>query len=218
MSYRLIIFDMDGTILDTLDDLKNSLNYALACNHLPSRNTQEVRSMIGNGIRRLVELGVPAGASLDVVDQVFADFKPHYDQHCLDLTRPYPGIMELLKELKAQGYKLAVVSNKADSAVQSLSQRYFADYFDISVGERPDVRKKPFPDSVNQVMKELDIAAEDTLYVGDSEVDVETCQNANLDLILVDWGFRDRKILLTMPAKTVISIPDELLQHLKKAC
>ena len=214
MHYQLIIFDMDGTVLDTLDDLMNSLNHALSCHHLPLRTREEVRSMIGNGIRRLVELGVPEGSSADLVDQVFTDFVPHYEQHCLDLTKPYEGILPLLKQLKSEGYLLAVVSNKADYAVQALSQKYFSDLFDVAVGERPDIRKKPAPDSVNQVIKQLAADHEHTLYVGDSEVDIATCHNAHLDLILVDWGFRNREQLFKMGGKVIISRPDELNHYL----
>ena len=211
MKYKLAIFDMDGTILDTLEDLSASLNYALRLSGFEERTLAEVRSFVGNGIRKLVERGVPAGTSEAEIDRVFADFSAHYKLHCADKTKPYDGIRELLLELRSRGMKIAVVSNKADFAVQELCRQYFEQIFDAAVGEQNVVRKKPAPDSVNTVLEKLEICRTNAVYIGDSEVDIETAKNAQMDCIAVDWGFRDREYLKNVGAKIIVSDPESLL-------
>ncbi len=215
MNYTLAVFDMDGTILDTLEDLAASLNFALKGEGFPTRTLDEVRNFVGNGVRKLVERGVPGTASAAEIDEVYAAFIVHYKEHCADSTRPYDGILSLLKQLKKAGCKTAVVSNKADFAVKELCVRYFDGLFDAAVGERPGVKKKPAPDSVNEVLRLLSKDKADTVYIGDSEVDIETADNAGLSCISIDWGFRDRGFLIAHGAKFIVSAPEELARMVK---
>lgn len=210
MRKQLVIFDLDGTLLDTLDDLADAVNWALAEEQLPLRTREEVRAFVGNGIRNLIERAVPAGTEVAQTDRVFAGFKARYAGHCADKTRPYPGILELLARLRAEGIRTAVVSNKADFAVQTLCRDYFPGLVDCAVGERAGIPKKPAPDSVQEVLRALKISREQAVYVGDSEVDVVTARNAGMDGILVLWGFRDRQTLERAGAKTFAATAEEL--------
>lgn len=214
MKYRLALFDLDGTVLNTLEDLADSLNAALERSGFPPRKMEEVRRFVGNGIPKLVERGVPAGTSEESMARVLADFMAHYTLHCADHTRPYAGIAELLAALRERGVLTAVVSNKADEAVRILCGRYFSGLFDAVSGAKQGVRKKPAPDTVNRVLAQLQICREDAVYIGDSEVDVETAQNAGMDCISVDWGFRSRAELLRAGATTLVSRPMEILREL----
>jgi phosphoglycolate phosphatase len=211
-----VIFDLDGTLLDTLQDLKNSVNYALAENGLPERTLDEIRLFVGNGIRLLIERAVPADTELTVIDQVFDRFKRHYAVHCNDYTKPYDGIMELLQALKDRGIRMAIVSNKADFAVKELAHIYFDDLITVAIGEKESegIRKKPAPDTVNEALEELGSCRENAVYVGDSEVDIATAANSKMDAILCDWGFRDRSCLEENGAKLILSAPGELLDAL----
>lgn len=210
MKYQLAIFDLDGTILDTLEDLADSINHALKVNGYPERTIQEVRRFVGNGIRKLVERAVPAGTSEEEMDRVHEAFTVHYKVHCADKTRPYEGIMELLYTLRAAGCKTAVVSNKPDYGVQELCQQYFDGVFDFAVGERTGILRKPAPDSVNEVLRILQVERGAAVYIGDSEVDVETAANAQMDHIIVTWGFRDRAYLAEMGATRFVSRAEEI--------
>lgn len=214
MKYKLAIFDLDGTLLDTLGDLCDSVNYALTSVGFPERTLDEVRHFVGNGIRRLIERSVPEGSDKASVDRAFEIFKAYYKDHSALKTAPYEGIPSLLNELRALGVKLAVVSNKADFAVQSLCSHYFGEVFDYAVGERAGIRRKPAPDSVNEVLAELGTAREDAVYIGDSEVDIETAKNADMDCIAVDWGFREREKLLSAGGKQIASNVSELKKML----
>ena len=210
MQKKLVIFDLDGTLLDTLDDLADAVNWALAQEQLPARTRDEMRAFVGNGIRKLIERAVPAGTEPARTDRVFADFKAHYADHCADKTQPYPGVIGLLERLRAQGIRTAVVSNKADFAVQTLCRDYFPGLVDCAVGERAGIPKKPAPDTVNEVLRQLNIPREQAVYVGDSEVDAATAYNAKMDGILVLWGFRDRQTLEQAGAKRFAATADEL--------
>lgn len=210
MRKQLVIFDLDGTLLDTLDDLADAVNWALKQEQLPRRTREEVRAFVGNGIRNLIERAVPAGTEAAQTDRVFAGFKARYAGHCADKTRPYPGILELLARLRAEGIRTAVVSNKADFAVQTLCRDYFPGLVDCAVGERAGIPKKPAPDSVQEVLRALEIPREQAVYVGDSDVDVLTARNAGMDGILVLWGFRDRQTLERAGAKTFAATAEEL--------
>ena len=214
MKYQLAIFDMDGTILDSLEDLANTLNYALSTCGYPKRSLEEVRNFVGNGIRKLIERGVPEGTEISDIERVYEVFAPYYKEHCFDKTKPYDGITALLLELRKQGVKTAVVSNKADFAVQILCKQYFQGLFDAAVGEQAGIQKKPAPDSVNMVLNKLGIKREDSVYIGDSDVDIQTAQNAGMDCISVDWGFRDVDFLLENGAKKIVSSPEALLSLL----
>ena len=199
------IFDLDGTILYTLVDLKNSMNFTLKKFGFPERTLDEVRRFVGNGIRNLIIRAAPKGTDEKTIDEMFEVFNEHYAVHCNDNTKSYDGIDELLKKLKEQKVKTAVVSNKADYAVQTLVKKYFDGLFDYAVGEKQGVRKKPCPDSVNEVLRVLDTPKEAAVYIGDSEVDVATAKNAQMDCIAVDWGFRDREVLINSGATLIVS-------------
>lgn len=214
MKYKLAIFDLDGTILDTLEDLADSLNYALKEAGYPERTLEEVRCFVGNGMLMLVKRALPADADEEVAQSVLAGLKAHYKIHCADKTKPYEGILKLLQVLKDAGYKLAVVSNKADYAVQILCEQYFKDIFDLTVGEREGVCKKPAPDAVNAVLGALQVPRENAVYIGDSEVDIKTAQNADMDSVLVSWGFREAAFLRQQGAKTLVNSTQELQNQL----
>ena len=214
MKHKLAIFDMDGTILDTLADLKNSMNYTLEQFNCPKRTLDEVRLFVGNGIRNLIIRAAPPSTDENTIDKMFAVFNEHYAVHCNDNTRPYDGIADLLKQLRINGVKTAVVSNKADYAVQTLVEKFFSGLFDYAVGEKAGVRKKPCPDSVNEVLKTLNIDRKDAVYIGDSEVDIATAENAKMDCISVDWGFRDRDVLIKNGATVIVSKTDRLSEEI----
>jgi phosphoglycolate phosphatase len=165
---------------------------------------------VGNGIRKLIERAVPCGTSVEAIDRVHTDFTAHYEKHCGDSTRPYAGIPELLAGLRAAGCRTAVVSNKADYAVQELCRQYFPDQLDAAVGERSGVRKKPAPDAVNAVLCQLAVPKECAVYIGDSDVDILTAENVGMDAVIVDWGFRDREFLAAQGAKVIVSDPQAL--------
>lgn len=194
--YDAVVFDLDGTLLDTLQDLTDSANAAAKRYGLPEHSLEEIRSFVGNGIRRLMLRIVPGGESHPDFEYVLAYFKEYYGAHCMDETEPYPGIMGLLDGLKKEGRRIAIVSNKADFAVKKLRDVYFGDLVDVAIGEREDCRKKPAPDSVWQALKELGVSRERAVYVGDSDVDLRTAENAGIPCIPVSWGFRSREFLI----------------------
>lgn len=210
MKYRAVVFDMDGTILNTLDDMAASINAALASEGFPPRTVEDVRRFVGNGNHKLAERAVPAGTDPAAVERVFHAFHEHYRAHCADRTRVYDGIPALLRRLRARGVRTAVVSNKADYAVQALAAQYFPGLFDSAAGETDTVRRKPAPDGVLAVLAALGVAKEDAVYVGDSDVDIETARNAGLPCISVTWGFRPRDFLLAHGARLFADNADEL--------
>lgn len=209
--YDTVIFDLDGTLLNTLEDLKDGINHMLALYNYPERSLEEIRNFVGNGIYRLVEQAVPEGLTKEKIQQFFLEYREYYTNHCKNKTRPYEGILELLEELKKQGYKLAIVSNKSNQAVQELVVEYFPDLMDVAMGEKEGIQKKPAPDMVNEVIRLLHTDHGRTLYVGDSEVDKLTAENAGLAYVLVDWGFRHREELMELKPEKIISKPEELL-------
>ena len=211
-----IIFDMDGTILNTLEDLTVSVNYVLSSFGMPERTVDEYRLFFGSGIRYAIECAVPEGTSSETIDEMLPIFRGHYDKHCLDRTRPYDGILELMRDLKEKGYKMAIVSNKIDSAVKELNDRFFSDYVDVAIGERPGINRKPAPDTVIQAMKELGSSRESSVYIGDSEVDYQTAVNSGLPCISVLWGFRDREYLIEQGASIFADTPGDVLEILDK--
>ena len=214
MKYELVIFDLDGTILDTLEDLTDSVNHALAKYGYPIRSMDEVRSFVGDGLLMLTRRAIAPETDETMIQTVLAEQKAYYKEHCADKTKPYEGILELLSDLKQSGCKLAVVSNKADYAVQILCEQYFPGVFHMTVGEKETVRKKPAPDSVNAVLQELQVAREHAVYIGDSEVDIKTAENAKMDAVLVSWGFRDKGFLEEKGAKSIVSTANELKKAL----
>lgn len=213
--YQLAIFDLDGTLLDTLADLRQGINYALGTQGFAPRSMAEVRAFVGNGIWKLVERAVPAGTSEAQMDAVYEAFNPYYARHCADLTVPYDGILPLLQKLQAQGVVCALVSNKPDYAVQTLAAQYFPGLLAASAGAKDGVRKKPYPDSVLAVVAQLHAEGKRAVYIGDSEVDVATARNAQLPCIAVSWGFRSREILLDAGADCICDSVTALAQALK---
>jgi phosphoglycolate phosphatase len=213
MSYQTYIFDLDGTLLDTLGDLAASVNYSMRTHGMPEHSVDEVRLFVGNGVRRLMERAVPGGAAHPAFEAAFATFRRHYMEHSLDTTRPYEGIPELLQELKRRGRHTAVVSNKFDAATKELCRHFFPDTIDVAVGEHEaeGIRKKPAPDTVLQALSQLGVGQEGAVYVGDSDVDIQTARNSGLPCISVLWGFRNREFLLAHGAETFVSQPSELL-------
>ena len=212
MKYSTVIFDLDGTLLDTLEDLCDSTNFALSRFAYPERTLSEVRAFVGNGIGKLIERSLPNGMSNDDYSAVLEEFKAHYALNCNNKTKAYPGVYDMLDVLKTDGIKLAVVSNKVDSAVKALCERYFKGYFDVAVGEKEGVRRKPAPDSVIAAMGMLGAEKADTVYIGDSEVDVETAVNAGVSLIAVSWGFRDRDLLEKSGDFKIVDTVSEILE------
>ena len=199
--YDAVIFDLDGTLLDTLEDLTNSVNAVMAQYQMPQYTREQIRSFVGNGIRRLMQLVIPGGEEHPQFTEIYEVFCTYYNAHCMDETEPYPGIMSLLEFLKKEGFRLAIVSNKADFAVKKLRDVYFKELIEVAIGERENVRKKPAPDTVYQALKELGVSKERAVYIGDSEVDIKTAFNADMNEIIVTWGFRDRDFLLDQGAR-----------------
>ena len=214
MRYRAVLYDMDGTVLDTLEDLKNAVNAALAAFGRPALTLEQVRAYVGNGSRRLIELALGSDAATEEVDRMLAWYKPWYDAHCRILTRPYPGILPLMERLKAAGLRQAIVSNKPDSAVRALAADFFPGLAEFAVGERESegIRRKPWPDMLDAVRGQMGLERADCLYVGDSEVDLLTAANAGLRCVSVTWGFRSREQLLAAGAETLIDTPEALAE------
>lgn len=210
-----VIFDLDGTLLDTLEDLKNATNYALKTCKMPERTLEEVRRFVGNGVKNLMIRAVPGGEENPQFERAFDTFKEYYGAHCNDATRAYDGIPALLQELKNNGYAMAIVSNKIDSAVQDLNNRYFSQV-EIAIGDRENLRRKPQPDSVFLALEELGRTKEEAVYVGDSDVDLATAKNAGLPCISVLWGFRDKAFLIEHGAQTFVETPMEIADVLKQ--
>jgi len=209
--YDTVVFDLDGTLLDTLDDLTDSVNYALEKYGFPKRPREDIRRFVGNGVGRLVAQCLPDGADTPEFEACLADMKAHYQENMRNKTGPYPGIPELLEALKRKGVRMAIVSNKPDPAVKGLCPQYFGAYTNVAIGETESVRRKPAPDSVHKALEELGSDAARAVYVGDSEVDVKTARNAGLYCVGVTWGFRDRSVLEEEGADRIIDKPEELL-------
>lgn len=208
--YKTYIFDLDGTLLSTLADLAASTNYALRTHHMPERSIDEVRRFVGNGVKKLMERAIPDGLNNPLFDETFATFRQHYMQHNLDTTQPYPGIMQLLEQLKAEGKNIAVVSNKFYAATRELCRHFFGDLVPVAIGEREDIRKKPAPDTVIEALRELGVDKEGAVYIGDSDVDIMTAKNSGMPCVSVLWGFRDKEFLLEHGATTLISQPEDM--------
>ena len=205
-----IIFDLDGTLLDTLEDLTSSVNYALQKCGMPLHTIEEIKNFVGNGVRVLMVKSVPCGEQNPRFEEAFSIFKEHYAIHCNDKTKAYDGVTGLLEELKSKGYALAIVSNKIDSAVQELKEKYFS-AVTVAIGDREGIKRKPEPDSVLLALKELGKTRSSAIYVGDSEVDLKTAENSQLACISVLWGFRDKEFLLQHNAKLFAEKPYDII-------
>ena len=210
--YDTVIFDLDGTLLNTLEDLTDSVNYALKLHGYPERTIEEIRSFVGNGVARLMELSIPDGRNNPLFEKCLEDFRSHYSKNMQNKTDAYKGIRELLVQLSEKNYKMAIVSNKFDKAVKGLNQVYFGQYIKVAIGESENVSKKPAPDTVFKALEELGSTADKAVYVGDSEVDVKTAKNSGTVCVGVTWGFRGRKLLEEKGADYIIDKPIELLE------
>ena len=234
--YKTYIFDLDGTLLDTLQDLADSVNNALKEHGMPTHSKDAIRGFVGNGVRLLMERAVPEGAQHPQFEEVFATFRQHYMQHSLDTTRPYDGIPEVIRELKARGCQLAVVSNKMMAATQELVAHFFPE-IEVAIGEHEaaGIKKKPAPDTVFEALRQLGTSPNpsqggenlpesgcvansspwgrsgEVVYVGDSDVDIATARNSGLPCISVLWGFRDKDFLLAHGATTFAEKPQDIL-------
>ena len=211
MAYQTILFDMDGTVLDTLEDLWASTNAVLRALGRPERTLAEIRSFVGNGAANQIRCAMPAGSSDEAVADALARYRVYYAAHCREHTRPYPGVVPMLETLAAAGRRLAVVSNKPDGAVHALSEEHFGGLLSVAIGETPERRRKPAPDAVEAALAALGADKAGAVYVGDSEVDVATARNAGLPLIAVSWGFRSRDQLIAAGAETIVDTPQQLL-------
>jgi phosphoglycolate phosphatase len=214
MRYKAVIFDMDGTVLDTLEDLRDAVNHTMRAYAMSERSLDEVRRFVGNGVERLLELCVPDGKENPKFPQILADFKAYYTLHSNEKTHAYEGILPLMKELSAEGYGLAIVSNKLDAAVKELAEIYFEGVVQTAIGEKEGIARKPAPDMVQEALRELHVSKEDAVYVGDSEVDLLTASNSGLDCITVLWGFRDRAFLAEKGATRFAEKPEEIKRYL----
>ena len=215
--YDTVIFDLDGTLLNTLEDLADAVNFVMRKNHYPQRTIEEVRRFVGNGIRRLMELAVPENISETEFKQVFEEFKNYYTEHCQIKTCAYDGVMPLLKHLYENGYAMAIVSNKNHAAVCELNDIYFKDYIEVAIGQKDGIRKKPAPDTVVQALKELGKTKERAVYVGDSEVDFATAKNSGMDCVLVTWGFRNLEELKEFQPVAFVDTAEQLQMILEQA-
>lgn len=208
--YQLVVFDLDGTLLNTLDDLAGSVNYALHTHGFPQHTLEEVRSYIGHGISSLIRNALPAGTDDASHARVLETFKPHYNAHQNDLTAPYPGVCELLESLQQAGIATAVLSNKSHRNVQELCGAHFGKWISLAAGEQEGIPRKPAPDGLLRVMKEMNVSAENTLYVGDGDSDVVTAANAGVDCAAVTWGFRSEEQLRAAGAKNLFDSTEKL--------
>lgn len=216
MKYKLAVFDLDGTLLDSLEDLRDSVNVVLEAHNYPKRSLEEIRHFVGNGSVKLIERAVPAGTSKEEEKIIHDEYKEYYDKHCNEKTKAYEGIIDVLKILKNNGVKLAILSNKPNFTVEKLNEIYFEGLFEIARGSLPEVAVKPAPDSLLRILKELNISRKDTVYIGDSDVDVNTAKNAGVDEIAVTWGFRDENFLKEKGATRFAKNSKELLELISK--
>lgn len=209
--YKTYVFDLDGTLLNTINDLAASVNFALKEYGMPQHTVDEVRNFVGNGVKKLMERAVPDGLDNPLFEDAYATFKKHYLEHGLDTTKPYPAIVDLLRELKKRGKNIAVVSNKFYDATGELVRHFFGEYVKVAIGERENIRKKPAPDTVLEAFRLLGVDKEDAVYIGDSDVDVNTAKNVGIPCISVLWGFHDKEFLIENGATTFVETPQEIL-------
>lgn len=212
MDKELFIFDMDGTILNTIEDITNAVNYILEKNRFPKRTVDEVKLFVGNGLLKTLQRSVPKGTGQDIVDEMFPEFVEYYKGHSNICTKPYDHIADVIRELKASGKHTAVVSNKRDEAVKNLCDIFFSGCFDMSIGDMEGIPRKPEPDMVYRVIDYFGTPKEKVVYIGDSDVDLKTAENSGVDCIAVSWGFRGRDFLINHGASTIIDNPKQLLE------
>lgn len=204
-AYKGIIFDLDGTLLNTLEDLADAVNHTMRQYNFEEKTIEEVRKFVGNGVKRLLELCVPMGVEHPSFDAILETFVTYYGNNSDHKTRPYDHILDLLESLANNNYHLAIVSNKIDNAVKDLNKQYFSKWIDIAIGETKEIKRKPAPDMVHTCLMKMKLTPSDVVYIGDSEVDILTAKNSGIDCISVDWGFRDSNWLVNHGAKCIFS-------------
>lgn len=210
MRYKAVLFDMDGTVMNTIEDLNDSVNASLQAFGLPQITLADTMRFVGNGARRLMEQAVPAGTDPDRFETILEYYVNYYQKHCLIKTGPYPGIPELMRSLQAAGLRQVIISNKPDAAAREIADRYFPDFAEFVIGEKDGLRRKPWPDMIFAAIERLGVPREECVYAGDSEVDIDTARNAGIDCISVLWGFRERKVLEAAGAMAFARTPEEL--------
>ena len=217
MNKNILIFDLDGTLLNTLNDLTDSTNYALASLGYPQKTIEQVRNYVGNGVAKLIERAIPNGRTNPDFEKCLEIFKENYSKNMYNKTAPYDGIIKMLKQLRLKGCKIAVVSNKFDAAVKELCKKYFPDMINVAIGENEagGIKTKPAPDTVLKALKELNGKTSDAIYLGDSEVDIQTAQNSNMPCISVTWGFKDKDFLIQHGAKILVNKPHEIIEYIE---
>ncbi len=214
MNINTVIFDLDGTLLNSLGDLHACFNYAITQFGYPSRTIEEIKSFVGNGIVKAIERALPHKVSDEELNKIVSLFKEYYQAHMSELTFPYEGIIPMLKTLNEKGYKIAVVSNKFDDAVKGLCNKYFGDYIQTAIGEGYGVERKPNPTGVFKAIEELNSDIKNAIYIGDSDVDIQTAKNANIPCISVLWGFRDKEFLIKNGGHIFASTPDDIIKEI----
>ncbi len=211
--YETYIFDLDGTLISSLEDLAASTNFALRQHGMPEHSIEDIRMFVGNGVKKLMERAIPNGLDNPFFKDTYQTFRQHYMHHNLDQTKPYPAIMDMLTRLRREGKKVAVVSNKFQEATQELCKHFFGDLVQVAIGQRDNIKKKPAPDTVIEALRQLGTDRKGCVYIGDSDVDIDTARNSGLPCISVLWGFRDKKFLLAHGATTLISNPMQLFDE-----
>lgn len=214
MKYNAVIWDLDGTLLNTIEDLTDAVNDAMTKNGFKQRTIEEVTMFVGNGIHKLIERCLPEGENNPAFNSTFEDFKAYYAINCNNKTKPYIGITKILQTLKDRNIKSAIVSNKNDSDVKKLSRAHFTGYISTAIGNREGFRRKPYPDSVLEAARELNCNPEKCLYIGDSDVDIATAANSGMDCLSVTWGFRTREFLIEHGAQHLASNAEEVLSFI----
>lgn len=214
MAIKTIIFDLDGTLLYSLEDLKDSVNFVMKKHGFREYTIDEVREAIGNGVRLLMERILPKDIDKNLFEECLSEFKENYSKNMYNKTKPYDGVLDMLKALREEGYKIAVLSNKFDSAVKELSSKYFGELVDLAVGQKEGVKEKPSPLGIQEIAKELDTDVETCVMVGDSEVDIQTANNAGIDCISVTWGYKNIDFLYDNGATKLVYAPEDILELL----
>lgn len=214
MRYKALLFDLDGTLLDTITDLASAVNHTMERYGYPTHTVEAITDMVGNGVRSLVASALPGGTENPEFPKVLADFRAYYELHKLDATAPYEGINAMLEALSAAGVPVGIVSNKLDPAVKALAATFFPHTVRVAIGEREGIARKPAPDAVFAALEALGVGREGAAYIGDSEVDVLTAKNAGLVGLSVGWGFRTEADLIAAGADRVFKTPAELCEHL----
>lgn len=210
MAIKLILFDLDGTLINTLEDLTDSTNYILTTNNFPTRTIKEIRTFVGNGIKKLIERAVPNNTPESIIEKCYNEMITYYKEHSLIKTVPYPGIIDLIKSLHSKGIKIGVITNKAQNSADLIVYNFFQNYVDLVIGDNKKFPLKPNPDSINEAIKYFNVSKEETIYIGDSEVDLLTGKNADIKTIAVLWGFRDKEFLIKKGGKIFVKTSKEL--------